>query len=359
MLSALLVAAGLVLLAWFPASEALDAYRRAQTAEAVSARFEASDEDESDEGATEELLAQAQAYNALLAGASSEDFGVAAEDVWDYEDQLSADGHDTAIGYVAIPSLSLTVPIYRGTSDAALSAGAGHLESSSLPVGGASTHAVICGHSGAAGTRCFDDLEQLEEGDVFALVVLGEVLAYRVTSIETVLPEDVDSLGIVEGEDLCTLVTCTPYGVNDHRLLVHAERCEADEELLAYLGLSAEESAAASTLASGRLAPLAAACLATAVAAGVAVLQGRGRKRRKARRRIRSWSRGEPRSAAARYAAAGSSFRRDRARKAQKNGRAEHSELAGRARNAGRAGQTGWMDQAGQAGQAGQTGRAG
>ena len=341
MLSALLVAAGLALLAWFPASEAVDAYRRAQTAEAVSARYEASDENASGESATEELLAQAQAYNALLAGTSPEDFGIAAEEVWDYEDQLSADGHDTAIGYVAIPSLSLTVPIYHGTSDATLSAGAGHLESSSLPVGGASTHAVLCGHSGAAGTRCFDDLEQLEEGDVFALVVLGEVLAYRVTSIETVLPEDVNSLGIVEGEDLCTLVTCTPYGVNDHRLLVHAERCEADEELLSYLGLSAEESAAASTLASGRLAPFAAACLATAAAAGMVAFQGRGGKRRKARRRIRNWSRGESRNLAARYAAAGSSFRRDRARKAQKRGRAEsagRADRAGRRRGAGRAG---------------------
>ena len=287
---ALLVAAGLAILAWYPASEAWDAYRNAQALQAASGWSTASDTAEEDDERNAELLAQAQAYNALLAGEDPAAFGVAADEVWDYGDQLSADGHDTAIGSVVVPSLSLTVSLYAGTSDAALSAGVGHLESSSLPVGGASTHAVVCGHSGASGARCFDDLDQLEVGDVFAFVVLGEVLAYRVTSVEVVLPEEVESLAIVEGADLATLITCTPYGVNDHRLLVHAERCEPTEELLAYLGRSAEESAVASTLASGRLLPFAAATLAVTGGGclGCGLRKGRRRQaRRRARKRIR------------------------------------------------------------------------
>ena len=280
------MATGLAILAWYPASEAVDAYRSAQALQAASARATAVDTAEAEDELVSELLAQAYAYNALLAGSDPEAFGIAADEVWDYAEQLSEDGHDTAIGSIVVPALSLTVSIYRGTSDAALSAGAGHLESSSLPVGGESTHAVICGHSGASGLRLFDDLDQLEPGDVFALVVLGEVLAYRVTSVEVVLPDEVDSLAIVEEADLVTLVTCTPYGVNDHRLLVHAERCEATEELLAYLGLTTGEAVVASTLASGHWAPFAAAA-GTVAATGCLACGARGGKRRRTRRRAR------------------------------------------------------------------------
>lgn len=112
--------------------------------------------------------------------------------------------------------------------------GVGHLSSSTLPVGGESTHAVLAGHTGLPSAIIFDKLDKLHVGDYFVLEVLGEDLAYRITSTEVVLPSETSSLAIQEGKDLVTLVTCTPYGVNSHRLLVHAERCEIPDEWLAY-----------------------------------------------------------------------------------------------------------------------------
>ena len=145
-----------------------------------------------------------------------------------YAHQLNITGNGI-MGYVEIPSISVTLPIHHGTEDATLEKGVGHLLGSSLPVGGESTHTVLTAHSGMASQKMFSDLNQLEIGDVFYLEVLGEPLAYQVDQLKTVLPYDATYLGIIEGEDYCTLVTCTPFGVNPHRLLVRGTRIPYEE----------------------------------------------------------------------------------------------------------------------------------
>ena len=146
----------------------------------------------------------------------------------DYDSQLNI-GTDGIMGYVEIPKISVNLPIYHGTGNDSLDRGVGHLLGSSLPVGGEDTHCILTGHSGLATQKMFTDLEQLEVTDVFYLNVLGEVLAYQVEEINTVLPHDTSLLGITSGEDYCTLVTCTPYGVNTHRLLVRGTRIPYEE----------------------------------------------------------------------------------------------------------------------------------
>ena len=151
----------------------------------------------------------------------------------DYGSQLNLAGNGI-MGYVKIPKISVNLPIYHGTENDSLERGIGHLLGSSLPVGGENTHSILSGHSGMASQKMFTDLEQLIIGDVFYLHVLDETLAYQVVEINTVLPYDTSLLGIAPGEDLCTLVTCTPYGVNTHRLLVRGSRIPYEEaELLA------------------------------------------------------------------------------------------------------------------------------
>lgn len=147
----------------------------------------------------------------------------------EYKQVLNIEG-DGVMGTLAIPAIHVNLPIYHGTSDEVLQKGVGHLEGSSVPIGGDSTHAVLSGHTGLPSMKVFDSIDQLVEGDYFIIQVLGEDHAYRVTSIETVFPDETDSLVIQEGRDLCTLVTCTPYGLNTHRLLVHAERCAVPDE---------------------------------------------------------------------------------------------------------------------------------
>ena len=146
----------------------------------------------------------------------------------EYDSILNLSG-DGIMGYIEIPKINVHLPIYHGTGDSSLSKGVGHLLGSSLPVGGASTHSLLSGHSGMASQAMFTDLEQLTIGDLFYLQVLDEILAYQVAEINTVLPSDTSLLGIWEGEDCCTLVTCTPYGINTHRLLVTASRIPYEE----------------------------------------------------------------------------------------------------------------------------------
>ena len=146
----------------------------------------------------------------------------------DYKNQLNVTGNGI-MGYVNIPSLNIHLPIYHGTDSKTLEKGIGHLLGSSLPVGGDTTHSILTAHSGMASQKMFSDLPQLKIGDVFYLEVLGETLAYQVDQIKTVLPYDVTYLGIEEGRDLCTLVTCTPFGVNTHRLLVRGTRIPYEE----------------------------------------------------------------------------------------------------------------------------------
>ena len=151
----------------------------------------------------------------------------------DYDSQLDPSGNGI-MGYIEIPKISVNLPIYHGTESDTLERGTGHLLGSSLPVGGMSTHTIITGHSGLATQKMFTDLEQLQEGDVFYIHVLGDVLAYQVYGWEPVMPHDTTKLVIRQNEDLCTLITCYPTGVNTHRLLVQAERIpyEAAEEIV-------------------------------------------------------------------------------------------------------------------------------
>ena len=146
----------------------------------------------------------------------------------DYHNQLNLTG-DGIMGYVEIPSIRVDLPIYHGTEEMTLEKGVGHLLGSSLPVGGESTHTVLTGHSGMAGKKMFSDVLQMRVGDVFYLEVLGETIAYQVDQIKTVLPHDTSYLGIQEDQDHCTLVTCTPFGVNTHRLLVRGVRIPYEE----------------------------------------------------------------------------------------------------------------------------------
>lgn len=139
-------------------------------------------------------------------------------------------GNDGIMGYLEIPDIDVTLPVYHGTEAAVLENGAGHLYGSSLPVGGTDTHAVLSSHRGLPDKTLFTDLDQLDKGDLFFIRVLGKKLAYKVDRIETVTPEETDSLSVVPGKDYVTLVTCTPYGINSHRLLVRGVRTEVPEE---------------------------------------------------------------------------------------------------------------------------------
>ena len=143
----------------------------------------------------------------------------------EYEKLLNVSGLGI-MGYIEIPSINCSLPIYHGTDEAVLQIAVGHLEWSSLPVGGESTHCVLSGHRGLPSARLFSNLDKVVEGDVFMLRVLDEVLTYEVDQILIVEPQELDALQIVEGKDYCTLVTCTPYGVNTHRLLVRGHRIE-------------------------------------------------------------------------------------------------------------------------------------
>lgn len=138
-----------------------------------------------------------------------------------YDEVLNLDG-DGMMGYISIPRIDVTLPIYHGVEEKVLQQAVGHLEETSLPVGGASTHAVLSGHRGLPSAKLFTDLDKMQRGDLFFIRVLKDTYAYQVDGIETVLPTEVDSLAIRAGEDRVTLVTCTPYGINSHRLLIHA-----------------------------------------------------------------------------------------------------------------------------------------
>lgn len=188
--------------------------------------------EQTDDFALQEARQQAEEYNAaIVPGAQlTESFSqdailLAAED---YDSQLNLAG-DSIMGYVEIPIIDVNLPIYHGTDAETLDAGIGHLLGTSLPVGGESTHTVLTAHSGMANQKLFSDLDKLGYGNIFYLQVLGETLAYQVEEINTVEPHDTSFLGISPGEDYCTLVTCTPFGVNTHRLLVRGTRVPYEE----------------------------------------------------------------------------------------------------------------------------------
>lgn len=176
----------------------------------------------------EQLLAQAEAYNQALIDNPGR-FTLSDEELAEYEELLSIEGTEV-IGYIEIDKIDCYLPIYHGTSDEVLQHGVGHLEGTSLPIGGESTHAVISAHRGLPSSTLFTNLDQLEEGDTFTITVLDETLTYEIDQITVVEPDDFSELEIVEGEDYVTLMTCTPYGINTHRLLVRGHRIETPTE---------------------------------------------------------------------------------------------------------------------------------
>ena len=176
----------------------------------------------------EEMWAAAQRYNRTLPKRENV-FALTEEQKREYESLLNASGNGV-MGIAEIPKIGCALPIYHGTDDAVLQIAVGHLEWSSLPVGGEGTHCVLSGHRGLPSARLFTNLDQLAVGDRFLLRVLDETLTYEVDQILIVEPQEVAALGITEGGDSCTLVTCTPYGINTHRLLVRGHRVENDAQ---------------------------------------------------------------------------------------------------------------------------------
>lgn len=176
----------------------------------------------------DEIWQAAVDYNKSLLE-RSDSFYLTDEQKEQYEKMLDITGTGI-MGYIEIPNIDVSLPIYHGTEDSALQIAVGHLEWSSLPVGGESTHCVISGHRGLPSAKLFTNLDKLREGDTFMLRVLDEVLTYEVDQILIVEPTDTDALQIESGKDLCTLVTCTPYGINSHRLLVRGHRVENQSE---------------------------------------------------------------------------------------------------------------------------------
>lgn len=170
------------------------------------------------------LFKEAQDYNTALLSKGNP-LVPSDTELEEYEQVLNFTGTGI-MGYIEIPRIECTLPIYHGTDEAVLQIAVGHIAGTSLPVGGLSTHCVLSGHRGLPSAKLFTNLDQLVLGDVFMLQVLDEVLTYEVDQIRIVEPQEVDDLAIVEGEDYCTLVTCTPYGINTHRLLVRGRRIE-------------------------------------------------------------------------------------------------------------------------------------
>ena len=181
-----------------------------------------------DDSSNKEMLKAARKYNKELLK-KADHWKLSKKDKKKYEGLLDVSGTGI-MGYIEIPKISCSLPVYHGTDEGALQIAIGHLEGSSLPVGGKSSHCVLSGHRGLPSARLFTDLDQMEEGDTFILNILGHKLAYEVDQIKVVLPEEMSDLEIQEGKDLCTLVTCTPYGINTHRLLVRGHRTKYVEE---------------------------------------------------------------------------------------------------------------------------------
>ena len=172
----------------------------------------------------EKLWSEAIQYNKTLTNHPNR-FEMTEEEKQEYDKLLNVSGNGI-MGYIEIPAIDCFLPIYHGTNEAVLQTSIGHLEGSSLPIGGAGTHCVVSGHRGLPSARLFTDLDKLKEGDRFVLKVLDRTLTYEVDQILTVDPYDLEALAIDPQQDYCTLVTCTPYGINTHRLLVRGRRVE-------------------------------------------------------------------------------------------------------------------------------------
>ena len=179
----------------------------------------------------DEMLNAAEEYNNSLLNRNT-NYALSDEQREVYESTLNLNGTGI-MGYIEISAINVSLPIYHGTEDSVLQVAVGHVDWSSLPVGGESTHCVLSGHRGLPSAKLFTNLDKLVEGDTFVIRVLDEVYTYKVDQILIVEPEDVSALTIEDGKDLCTLVTCTPYGINSHRLLVRGYRVENADEAVA------------------------------------------------------------------------------------------------------------------------------
>lgn len=217
----LILITGLSLLLYPTVSDAWNALHQTRAIDSYTANVA-----QLDNTRYEEILQRAREYNAKLF-ATPHTLSLTESEIPNYESQLNIAG-DGIMGYVEIPQIDCTLPIYHGTEATVLQIAIGHISGSSLPVGGASTHTILSGHRGLPSAKLFSRLDEMEVGDRFMLHVLDETLTYEVDQIRIVLPDELDELDIEEGQDLCTLVTCTPYGINTHRLLVRGHRVEND-----------------------------------------------------------------------------------------------------------------------------------
>ena len=181
-----------------------------------------------DDSENKKMLKAARKYNKSLLK-KSDHWKFSKKDKKKYESLLDVSGTGI-MSYIEIPKIKCSLPIYHGTDEGVLQIAIGHIEGSSLPVGGVNTHCVLSGHRGLPSAKLFSNLDKLEEGDIFMIRTLDQTLTYEVDQIRIVLPDEVDDLKIEEGKDLCTLVTCTPYGINTHRLLVRGHRVANREE---------------------------------------------------------------------------------------------------------------------------------
>ena len=219
----LMLIIGLSLLLYPPVSNYWNSFTQTR---AISSYSDAVAKMENEEYRIE--LEKAQAYNQTLLGRQNP-YLLSDEQRTEYNARLDITGSGI-MGYIEIPCVNIMLPVYHGTSETILQVAVGHLDWSSLPAGGASTHCVLSGHRGLPSARLFTDLDKMAVGDYFVLHVLDQTLTYEVDQILVVEPQDTQALLIEEGKDLCTLVTCTPYGVNSHRMLVRGHRIENIEE---------------------------------------------------------------------------------------------------------------------------------
>lgn len=218
-----LLLVGVILLLYPTVSGLWNAYHQTKAVVSYVEQTEAMDEE-----TRKALWEDAKAYNEALAKKETQSWTLTDEEREVYEKQLSVDIKGT-MGYIEIPCINTLLPIYHGISEAVLQEGVGHIEGSSLPVGGVGSHTVVSGHRGLPSARLFTELDRVKLDDVFYLHVLGETMAYKVDQILTVEPHEMEELKIQLGKDYCTLVTCTPYGINSHRLLVRGHRIDLAE----------------------------------------------------------------------------------------------------------------------------------
>ncbi|MGI6316864.1 MAG: class C sortase [Christensenellales bacterium] len=215
--------AGLSLLLYPSVSDYWNSFHRSRAIASYAEKVAEIDDD-----AYGQMWEDARAYNRSLVG-KTERYRMTEEERAEYQKLLNVSGNGI-IGYIEIPAIRCSLPVYHGTDEAVLQIAVGHIEGSSLPVGGENTHCVISGHRGLPSARLFTDLDKMVVGDTFVLRVLNEVLTYEVDQIRIVLPNELDDLKIEAGKDYFTLVTCTPYGINTHRLLVRGHRVENQAE---------------------------------------------------------------------------------------------------------------------------------